>query len=69
MIAKSKVAPEMLPNIIPTTWLDKARDARELSIVNSATAVFVAIVGIVLVSSTSWLLVTVLDVLKSKSSD
>jgi hypothetical protein len=47
--AKSKVAPEILPIIKPTTWLDKARDARELPIVNSSTAVFVAVVSTVLV--------------------
>jgi hypothetical protein len=67
MIAKSKVAPEMLPKTKPTPWLDKARDARELSIVNFSTVAFVAVVGTVLVESITWLLVIRLNVLKSKS--
>ena len=61
----------MLPTIKPTPWLDKARDAREPSIVNSSTGFFVAVVvaGTVVVESMSWLLVMGLGVLMSKSSD
>lgn len=68
MIANSKLAPEMLPKIKATPWLDKARDAREPSVVNSSTVFFVAVVvaGTVLVESMRWLLVIGLSVLNSK---
>ena len=71
MIANSKLAPEMLPKITATPWLDKTRDASEPSVLNCSTVFFVAVVvaGTVLVESMGWLLVIGLSVLKSKSSN
>ena len=71
MATTSKLPPDTVPRIKPTVWLERARDAPVLPIVNCSVVDFVAVivVGSLLVGSVIGFMVVGLGLKKSRLLD